>query len=76
MCIRSRPASGQVPFSIWRSRRETELRSINLLIGLTREVPITAAPKAYPEYGGDYYAVFFAGPESLRLELVHLTEQD
>jgi catechol 2,3-dioxygenase-like lactoylglutathione lyase family enzyme len=42
----------------------------------TQDVPITAGPKAYPEYGGDYYAVFFSGPERLRLELVHLTEQD
>jgi glyoxylase I family protein len=41
-----------------------------------RDIAISAGPKAYPEYGGDYYAVFFAGPESLRLELVHLTEQD
>jgi len=41
-----------------------------------RDVPITVGPKAYPEYGGDYYAVFFVGPESLRLELVHLTDED
>ena len=41
-----------------------------------RDVAITAGPRAYPEYGGDYYAVFFAGPESLRLELVHLTDGD
>jgi hypothetical protein len=41
-----------------------------------RDIPIITGPKAYPEYGGDYYAVFFAGPESLRLELVHLTDED
>jgi len=37
---------------------------------------LLAAPRAYPEYGGDYYAVFFEGPEGLRLELVHLPEDD
>ena len=37
---------------------------------------ITAGPRAYPEYGGDYYAVFFTAPEGLKLELVHLSEAD
>jgi len=39
-------------------------------------IPITAGPQAYPEYGRDYYAVFFTGPEGLKLELVHLSEAD
>lgn len=43
---------------------------------LEQGVRITSGPKPYPEYGGDYYAVFFDGPERLRLELVHLTEAD
>jgi hypothetical protein len=30
----------------------------------------------YEKYGSDYYAVFFSGPEDLRLELVHLPEAD
>ena len=37
---------------------------------------VTAAPRHYPAYGPGYYAVFFAGPEGLRLELVHLPEED
>ena len=37
---------------------------------------IAKQPQSYSEYGGDYYAVFFHGPEGLRLELVHLTEED
>lgn len=37
-------------------------------------VEIIEPPRAYPKYGGDYYAVFFRGPEGLKLELVHLTE--
>ena len=30
----------------------------------------------YSEYGGDYFAVFFRGPEDMRLELVYLSEED
>lgn len=39
-------------------------------------VALRGEPRPYPEYEGDYYAVFFDGPESLRLELVHLSEPD
>jgi hypothetical protein len=39
-------------------------------------VRIVSGARAYAEYGGDYYAVFFEGPERLRFELVHLTETD
>ena len=40
------------------------------------EIVVTSPPRAYPEYERDYYAVFFAGPEGLVLELVHLSEPD
>jgi len=39
-------------------------------------IVITTAPRLYLEYGADYYAVFFSGPERLRLELVYLSEPD
>lgn len=39
-------------------------------------VRVTGGPQAYPQYERDYYAVFFDGPEGLRLELVHLSEPD
>jgi len=29
------------------------------------------APRAYPEYGPAYYAVYFADPDGLKLEFVH-----
>lgn len=29
------------------------------------------APAEYPEYGKDYYAVFFPDPDGMKLELVH-----
>ncbi|GAK44440.1 glyoxalase/bleomycin resistance protein/dioxygenase [Tepidicaulis marinus] len=32
---------------------------------------ILDAPAAYPEYGPDYYAVFFADPDGLKLEFVY-----
>lgn len=28
-------------------------------------------PREYPEYGPDYYAVFFADPDGVKLEVVH-----
>jgi len=30
-------------------------------------------PAEYPDYGGGYYAVFFADPDGMKLELVHRT---
>ncbi|MFZ1626055.1 MAG: VOC family protein [Gammaproteobacteria bacterium] len=39
-------------------------------------IEVLSEPKEYPEYGGDYFAVFFQGPDKLKLELVHLSEVD
>jgi glyoxylase I family protein len=41
-----------------------------------RFIEVIEGPMEYPEYGGDYYAIFFRGPEGIKLELVHLTEAD
>lgn len=41
-----------------------------------RGIKILREPREYPEYGGDYFAVFFEGPDHLKLELVHLSEAD
>ena len=39
---------------------------------LMREnLPILNAPAEYPQYGANYYAVFFADPDDMKLELVH-----
>lgn len=32
---------------------------------------IVAPPRAYPEYGQHYYAVFFKDPDGIKLEVVH-----
>jgi hypothetical protein len=29
-----------------------------------------SAPRLYPEYAPDYYAIFFADPDGLRLEII------
>jgi catechol 2,3-dioxygenase-like lactoylglutathione lyase family enzyme len=34
-------------------------------------LPVLDPPAEYPEYGKDYYAVFFADPDGMKLELVH-----
>lgn len=43
---------------------------------IAKVIRITSGPKPYPEYGADYYALFFEGPEGLRLEMVWLDEMD
>jgi glyoxylase I family protein len=48
-----------------------------LVDALAREVPawggtILDAPREYPEYVPGYYAVFFADPDGIKLEAVHL----
>ena len=48
-----------------------------LVDALAREVPtwggtILDPPREYPEYAPGYYAVFFADPDGIKLEAVHL----
>jgi catechol 2,3-dioxygenase-like lactoylglutathione lyase family enzyme len=38
---------------------------------LSSGVTVLDAPAEYPEYGADYYAVFFADPDGMKLEVVH-----
>jgi glyoxylase I family protein len=39
---------------------------------LARGVPVLDPPREYPEYVPGYYAVFFADPDGMKLELVHI----
>ena len=41
-----------------------------------RGVTILEPPREYPEYVPGYYAVFFADPDGLKLELVHIPGYD
>jgi glyoxylase I family protein len=34
-------------------------------------LPILDAPAEYPQYGPNYYAIFFADPDGMKIELVH-----
>jgi len=36
-----------------------------------RGLPVLDPPAEYPAYGPSYYAVFFADPDAMKLELVH-----
>jgi glyoxylase I family protein len=38
---------------------------------LNRSVEILEPPREYPAYGDGYYALFFADPDGMKLELVH-----
>jgi len=37
----------------------------------SRDIEILDAPSEYPDYGPDYYAVFFSDPDGMKLEVVH-----
>ncbi len=52
--------------------REDVDRLYELLRGVG--ATILDAPAEYPEYGAGYYAVFFADPDGLKLEFVHLAQ--
>ena len=43
---------------------------------LRNNINIVDEPKRHPEYGGDYYAFFFEGPDKIKFEIVYLTESD
>ncbi|HXN87125.1 MAG TPA: VOC family protein [Candidatus Binataceae bacterium] len=38
---------------------------------IEENLPVLDAPREYPQYGPNYYAVFFADPDGMKLELVH-----
>jgi glyoxylase I family protein len=38
---------------------------------LREKITVLDAPAEYPQYGENYYAVFFADPDGMKLEVVH-----
>ena len=40
---------------------------------VAENLPVLDPPAEYPEYGRDYYAVFFPDPDGMKLELVHFS---
>jgi glyoxylase I family protein len=46
-------------------RAAAELRAVGIEV---------TAPRVYPEYSADYYAIFFSDPDGIRLEITNLRE--
>lgn len=54
----------------WRAASRDEVDRLHALL-IERGIAVLDPPAHYPEYSGDYYAVFFADPDGIKLELVH-----
>jgi len=53
-----------------RAARRSDVDAFHAFL-LAQRIPVLDPPADYPEYGADYYAVFFADPDDIKLELVH-----
>jgi len=54
----------------WRAASRDDVDRLHALL-VEQGVPVLDPPAHYPEYSGDYYAVFFEDPDGIKLELVH-----
>ncbi len=54
----------------WRAESKKQVDQLYELLQ-SRNIKILDPPAQYPEYSGDYYAVFFEDPDGIKLELVH-----
>ncbi|HEX4695089.1 VOC family protein [Sphingomonas sp.] len=54
----------------WRAASREEVDRLHDLL-VANDITVLDAPAHYPQYSGDYYAVFFADPDGMKLELVH-----
>ncbi|GAA0338820.1 VOC family protein [Sphingomonas oligophenolica] len=54
----------------WRAASREEVDRLHELL-VARGITILDPPAHYPQYSGDYYAVFFEDPDGMKLELVH-----
>ena len=54
----------------WRAASRDDVDRLHALL-IERGITVLDAPAHYPEYSGDYYAVFFEDPDGMKLELVH-----
>jgi glyoxylase I family protein len=60
---------------VWRASDRADVDSLYELLKV-HGATILDAPALYPKYGPDYYAVFFADPDGLKLEFVHAPAWD
>lgn len=54
----------------WRAASRDDVDRLHALL-VDRGIRVLDPPMLYPEYSGDYYAVFFEDPDGMKLELVH-----
>ena len=54
----------------WRVESREAVDAAHALL-VEHRIPVLDPPAHYPEYSGDYYAVFFADPDGIKLEIVH-----
>lgn len=54
----------------WRAASRSEVDAVHQLL-LEQGIKVLDAPAHYPEYSGDYYAVFFEDTDGMKLEVVH-----
>ncbi|MEO7169970.1 MAG: VOC family protein [Pseudomonadota bacterium] len=54
----------------WRAASRADVDALHDLL-VERGIRVLDAPAQYPEYWGDYYAVFFEDPDGMKLELVY-----
>jgi catechol 2,3-dioxygenase-like lactoylglutathione lyase family enzyme len=53
----------------WRADSREDVDRLHALL-IEKSIKVLDAPAHYPEYSGDYYAVFFEDPDGMKLELV------
>ena len=53
-----------------RARSRADVDAFHAFL-LREKITVLDAPAEYPQYGQNYYAVFFADPDGVKLELVH-----
>ena len=54
----------------WRVESREAVDAAHALL-VEHGIPVLDPPAHYPQYSGDYYAVFFADPDGIKLEIVH-----
>ena len=54
----------------WRAGSRADVDAIHALL-IERGITVLDPPAHYPQYSGDYYAVFFEDPDGMKLEVVH-----
>ena len=54
----------------FRARSRADVDAFHIFL-LRERITVLDPPAEYPQYGENYYAVFFADPDGMKLELVH-----